>query len=429
MKITIIGTGFVGVVSAAVYASFGHTVVGLDIDDAKVASLRQGKVPFYEPGLEELLLDQQATGNLSFTTSYKDAVSDADIVIIAVGTPSTEEGKANLAYLYAATESLAEFIKKGAIIVVKSTVPPGTLEAVDKILKKTTTVEYELASVPEFLREGTAVHDTLNPDRIVLGASKKSVFEVLEELHKPLNAPVVKVTPESAQMGKYAANAYLATRITFINQIADLCEHNGADVQEVIAAIGLDKRVGGHYWYPGFGYGGSCFPKDVKELAYYSRTVGEGHNLFNKVNELNSGRIDRLLMGFGKKIGEWEDKKVAVLGLSFKPNTDDMRDAPSTKVVPWLAEHTTTISGYDPKATDAAKIVLKDTPIVLESSIEAAVQDADVIISLIEWDEIVAHDYGSTKAKKKQFFIDARNQFDPKIIEKWGYTYLGVGRN
>ncbi|NCN51362.1 MAG: UDP-glucose/GDP-mannose dehydrogenase family protein, partial [Candidatus Pacebacteria bacterium] len=222
-----------------------------------------------------------------------------------------------------------------------------------------------------------------NPDRIVLGASKKSVFEVLEELHKPLNAPVVKVTPESAQMGKYAANAYLATRITFINQIADLCEYNGADVQEVIAAIGLDKRVGGHYWYPGFGYGGSCFPKDVKELAYYSRTVGEGHNLFNKVNELNSGRIDRLLMGFGKKIGEWEDKKVAVLGLSFKPNTDDMRDAPSTKVVPWLAEHTTTISGYDPKATDAAKIVLKDTPIVLESSIEAAVQDADVIISLI----------------------------------------------
>lgn len=429
MKITILGTGFVGVVSAAVYASFGHTVVGLDIDERKVAALKKGKVPFYEPGLEELLVEQQSEGNLTFTTSYKEAVTKSDIVIIAVGTPSTEEGKANLDYLYQATHSLAEFIKKGAIIVVKSTVPPGTLDAVDTILKENTKVAYELASVPEFLREGTAVYDTLNPDRIVLGATSKKVFDVLEELHKPLKAPVIKISPESAQMGKYAANAYLATRITFINQIADLCEHNGADVQEVISAIGLDKRVGGHYWYPGFGYGGSCFPKDVKELAYYSRTVGEGQNLFNKVNELNSGRIEHLLTEYGKKIGGWEGKTIAILGLSFKPNTDDMRDAPSTKVIPWLAEHTDRISGFDPKANTAAEQWFKDTPLKIVDSIQTAVKNADVILSLIEWDEIVAFDFSTTKEDKKQYFIDARNQFEPKLIEKWGYVYLGIGRN
>ena len=374
MKITVIGTGFVGVVSAAVYASFGHTVVGLDIDEKKVASLIKGKVPFYEPGLEELLLEQQATGNLSFTTSYATAVANADIVIIAVGTPSTPEGKANLSYLYAATKSLSKYLKEGAIVVVKSTVPPGTLSGVDEILAKTATVGYELASVPEFLKEGTAVYDTLNPDRVVIGATKKHVFEILSELHRPLNTTVIKVSPESAQMAKYAANAYLATRITFINQIADLCEHNGSDVQEVITAIGPDKRVGGHYWYPGFGYGGSCFPKDVKELAYYSRTVGEGHNLFNKINELNSERIDRLLLNYAEKIGGWKGKHVAVLGLSFKPNTDDMREAPSTKVIPWLAENKATIVGFDPKAGDAAKTVVADSGLKVVTSIKEAVK-------------------------------------------------------
>ncbi|MCA9368685.1 MAG: UDP-glucose/GDP-mannose dehydrogenase family protein [Pseudomonadales bacterium] len=428
MKITIIGTGFVGVVSAAVYASFGHTVVGLDIDEKKVQALRNGKVPFYEPGLEELLLEQQKDGNLSFTTDYGEAVGGSDIVIIAVGTPSTDEGKANLSYLYAATESLASHLKEGVIVVVKSTVPPGTLDAVDDILKTHATARYDLASVPEFLREGSAVSDTLNPDRVVLGATNEKVFEVLEDLHSPLKAPIVKVTPESAQMGKYAANAYLATRITFINQIADLCEHNGADVQEVISVIGLDKRVGGHYWYPGFGYGGSCFPKDVKELAYYSRLVGEDQNLFNKVNELNNQRINRLLTAYGKKIGGWEGKQVAVLGLSFKPNTDDMREAPSTKVVPWVVEKGAEVHGFDPKALKSAEYFLQDTQIELHETIEAAVAGADVVIALIEWSEIVAFDYASTKEDKKQYFIDARNQFNPEKISKAGYEYLGVGR-
>ncbi len=428
MHITVIGTGFVGVVSAAVYASFGHTVVGLDVDEKKVASLKKGIVPFYEPGLTELLLEQQENKNLRFTTDYETAIKDARIIVIAVGTPSTEEGKANLAYLYAATESLAPFMQSEAIVVVKSTVPPGTLEKVAQLLNEHTKKKYYLASVPEFLREGTAVHDTLHPDRIVIGAVEDSVFETLSDLHRPLGAPVVRVSPESAQMGKYAANAYLATRITFINQIADLCEHNGADVQQVIAAIGLDSRVGKHYWYPGFGYGGSCFPKDVKELAYYSRQVGEGGNLFNKINELNADRIERLLTSYGAKIGGWKDKKVAVLGLSFKPNTDDMRDAPSIKVVPFLEEQGAKVLGYDPKALETAKVFLKDSAITLHEKIVDAVEDADVIIALIEWDTILGFDFASVKAGKQQWFIDARNQFDPAQVEEWGFTYMGVGR-
>ncbi len=428
MQITVIGTGFVGVVSAAVYASFGHTVVGLDVDDKKVESLKKGIVPFYEPGLTELLLEQQQAGQLRFTTSYESAISKAEIIIIAVGTPSTEEGKANLSYLFSAVTSLAEHVAAGAIVVVKSTVPPGTLGKVKKLLDEHTNQPYFLASVPEFLREGTAVHDTLHPDRIVVGATEESVFERLEELHKPLGVPVVRVSPESAQMGKYAANAYLATRITFINQIADLCEYNGADVQEVIAAIGLDSRVGKHYWYPGFGYGGSCFPKDVKELAYYSRSVGEGDNMFTKINEINASRIEKLLQAYSAKMGGWIDKKVAVLGLSFKPNTDDMRDAPSIRVVPYLEEQGALVTGFDPKALEAAKYFLKDSTISLNDSIKEAVQDADVIMALIEWDSILAFDFSVTKEKKQQWFIDARNQFEPEKIEEWGYTYMGVGR-
>ncbi|MFZ1721211.1 MAG: nucleotide sugar dehydrogenase, partial [Microgenomates group bacterium] len=237
MNITIIGTGFVGVVSAAVYASFGNSVIGLDVDENKIESLRHSKVPFFEPDLEDLLTHQQTEGNLHFTTDYKEAISDADVVIIAVGTPSDKDGNANLSYVYASVESAAEFLKPGAILVVKSTVPPGTLNAVREKALEHTSAKFSLASLPEFLREGSAVHDTLHPDRVVIGAESEEAFERLEKLHQPLDAPVIKMSPESAQMTKYAANAYLATRITFINQIADLCETNGADVNEVISGI------------------------------------------------------------------------------------------------------------------------------------------------------------------------------------------------
>lgn len=430
MNITMIGTGFVGVVTAAVYASFGHNVIGLDIDEKKVESLRQGKVPFYEPNLETLLVEQQQAGNLSFTTDYAAAIKDADVIFIAVGTPSAADGQADLTFVFKATEALAPHLKDQAIIVVKSTVPPGTLEKVTEVIRPHTQHHFYTASVPEFLREGSAVHDTLNPDRVVLGARDEFVFDKLEELHKPLNAPIVRISPESAQMAKYAANAYLALRITFANQIADLCEKNGADVEQVIDAIGPDQRIGEHYWYPGFGYGGSCFPKDVKELAAYSRSVGEGNNLFNKVNELNEIRIERLMKQYETAVKSWAGKKVAVLGLSFKPNTDDLREAPSLKVVPFLLNAGATVQAFDPKATYTPDAATPNASQYTQfKTIEEATQNVDVVMALIEWSEIISFDYGASRqANQPQWFIDARNQFTPDQVASWGYTYLGVGR-
>lgn len=429
MQITIIGTGFVGVVSAAVYASLGHQVIGLDIDPKKVKSLQNSKVPFFEPNLENLLIEQQAKERLTFTTDYQQAIEHAEIVIIAVGTPSAPDGQADLTYVLASAKSLAPHLQQNAIVIVKSTVPPGTLDKVKQVMDPLTQVDYHLASLPEFLREGKAVHDTLNPDRVVIGAEDEQVFDKLEQLHRPLNAPIIRVSPESAQMAKYTANAYLATRITFINQIADLCSKNGANIMEVIQAIGFDQRIGDHYWYPGFGYGGSCFPKDVKELAAYSRAIGEGGNLLNKVSDLNQERIPKLMNDYADAIGGWENKTVAILGLSFKPQTDDMREAPSIRVSQYLAKFDSKIKGFDPKALEIAPHFLpKSKNISLHDTIEQACQKADVIIALIEWPEIVTFDFSKVKTTDKQWFIDARNQFDPEQIKDWGFNYLAVGQ-
>lgn len=425
MNVTVIGTGFVGVVSAAIYASFNNQVIGLDIDEKKIASLKNGKVPFYEPDLQNLLLEQQNKGNLNFTTSYESAIQDADIIIIAVGTPSAADETADLRYVFASAKALAPYIKENAIVVIKSTVPPGTLEQTIAIIKESTKTKFYSASLPEFLREGSAVYDTLNPDRIVIGAEEEFVFEKLEELHKALKAPIVRCRVASAQMAKYTANSYLATRITFINEIANLCEKNGADINEVIQAIGYDKRIGQHYWYPGLGYGGSCFPKDVKELAAYSRSVGEDGNLLNRVNEINKDRIFRLLDKYSLEIGGFIDKKVALLGLAFKPNTDDMREAPSTKIIPYLSSKGAKIKSFDPMAKYVA---IEGDSHQQMSSIEEACEDADVILFAIEWPEIVDFDFAKVKNNKTQFFIDTRNQFSPEKIRSYGYHYFGVGR-
>ncbi len=429
MQITVIGTGFVGVVSAAVYASFGNTVYGIDIDAQKIESLRASTVPFYEPGLQELLLEQQKSGNLSFTTKYEEAVPASEVIIIAVGTPSAADGGADLKFVLSAAQSAAEHLQENAIVVIKSTVPPGTLQIVAAELAKHTQKKFFIASLPEFLREGTAVHDTLHPDRIVIGTDAPEVAEKLSELHKQLAAPIVITKPQSAQMAKYAANAYLALRITFINQIADLCEKNGADVEEVVSAIGYDKRIGSHYWYPGLGYGGSCFPKDVKELAHYSKQVGENDNLFIKVNELNTDRIPRLMDSFGKEVGGWEGKQVAVLGLSFKPNTDDMREAPSLSVVPALLAAGAVVRATDPKAIDVARAQLPPSDrLTFLQTVSEACMGADVILLLIEWPEYVTHEYGKYRSNTTQWFIDTRNQLDPKVVTEWGYTHRGIGR-
>ena len=432
MNVTFIGTGFVGVVSAAVYASFGNNVIGLDVDEKKIASLEKSIVPFYEPRLENLLKQQQLNGNLTFTTDYATAIKNADVIMIAVGTPSAPDGQADLKYIFASSESLAAHIKEDAIVVVKSTVPPGTLEKVEEIIKTKTKVNFFTASVPEFLKEGSAVDDTLHPDRVVIGATSPEVFSVLEKGHEPVNAPIVKVKPASAQMAKYTANAYLATRITFINQIADLCEKNGADVDDIVRAIGWDKRIGKHYWYPGLGYGGSCFPKDVKELAAYSRAINENDNLFNKINEINENRIPKLLQKIENKVDGFEGKNIAVLGLSFKPNTDDMREAPATRIIPVLLSKEAKVKSFDPMASWKSFFRLENLEENHEQTktVEEAVAQADIILSLIEWPEITSFDFSKTRvSNKSQWFIDVRNQFSKKNLEEQGYKYLGIGRS
>jgi len=430
MKITVIGTGFVGVVSAAVFASLKNTVTGLDIDEAKVASLTQGKVPFFEPGLEELLISQQAEGRLTFTTNYIEAISEAELIIIAVGTPSDAHGHADLRFLYSAVDNLLPFLKDGAIVAIKSTVPPGTVSEIERHIKTKTTKPFSIAALPEFLREGTAVADTLKPDRVVVGADDPDAWEALKALHQPFGVPIIKVRPESAHMAKYSANAYLANRITFINQIADLCEKNEADIEEVIQAIGMDKRIGSHYWYPGFGYGGSCFPKDVRELAVYAQSKGEENNLFSKLHELNEERIPKLLDNYQKTVGSWKNKTVAVLGLSFKPHTNDMREAPSVKTIPYLLAAGAQVRAFDPQANDTAPFFIHDHPhLSYFPSLEAATQGVEIIMVLIEWPEIIEFDFSRVRNQtEEQWFIDARNQFAPTKVEAWGYNYLGIGR-
>lgn len=432
MKVAVIGTGFVGVVTAAVLSSFENEVVGVDIDPAKVESLNQGKVPFHEPGLAELLLEQTQTGRLHFTTEYSQAIPGAKVIMVAVGTPSAPDGNADLTYVYQACESLAHYIDPGTIVAIKSTVPPGVFTEIERRIRAQTDTPFVLASLPEFLREGSAVEDTLHPDRVVIGCSDVAARETLKELHAPLGGEVVEVRPESAQMGKYAANAYLALRITFANQVADICEENGADIEEVLSVMGKDKRIGSHYWYPGLGYGGSCFPKDVREIAAYSRTVGLSGNLFNKMDELNENRIFEKLQEFGEAVGGWRGKKVAVLGLSFKKFTDDMREAPSTKIIPQLLYEEAQVTAFDPMATPVAqKFFGEQKNLEYFDSIEATIAEADIIMALVEWPEIVEFPYWEQPAENERgqrTFIDARNQVDDERMKAAGWKYIGIGK-
>lgn len=429
MKITCIGTGFVGVVTTAVLAKLGNEVVGLDIDEAKIAKLKEGIVPFFEPGLSELLIETQKSGNLTFTTDYGLAVPDSDVVMIMVGTPSAPDGSADLRFVESVANSIAPHLKENAIVVIKSTVPPGTNSHIKDLIGSKTTKTFHIASVPEFLKEGTAVEDTLHPDRAVIGVEDDFSKEVLTKLHEPLTKNILVMNPESAQMTKYAANNYLATRITFINQIADLCEYNGADIEEVIKGIGADRRIGPGYWYPGLGYGGSCFPKDVKEIAAYAKKVGEDSSLFITINELNEARVSRKLEQFKKEIGTFSDKTVGVLGLSFKKNTNDTRVAPSLAVIPWLLSQGATVRATDPQAIAEAKALLPEEVVYTKDAYEAAT-GSDIIILLVEWDDYTHLDLSRLVKlmKANPVFIDTRNQYEPEAVINAGFKYLGVGR-
>lgn len=429
MKIACIGTGFVGVVTAGVFARLGHEVVGLDVDETKVKSLSKGTVPFFEPGLEELLKETLESGNLTFTTDYQEAITGAQVVMIMVGTPSAPDGQADLKYVINSASALAPHLSSGAIIVLKSTVPPGTNDQVRSIIQPLTKVEFDLASIPEFLKEGSAVEDTLHPDRVIIGATNPTTIAVLTSLHRSLTENIIVMNPASAQMAKYAANVYLAMRITFANQIADLCELNGADIEEVLRGIGADRRIGTHYWYPGLGYGGSCFPKDVKEIAAYARSVGELESIFIAVDDRNEKRIPRLMEKFAHQIDGFAGKKVAVLGLSFKPNTNDMREAPSLKVIPWLLSHGASVVATDPQAIDVAKPLLP-TEVEYQKDFLHALEGADILMLLVEWEEYKNLDLPLLKKKMNQdcVIIDTRNQFAPAAVKEAGIKYISIGR-
>lgn len=430
MTIAVIGVGFVGLVTGAVFSNFGNTVWAINRDKEKSDALKKGKLPFFEPGLEELVLENVKAGRLHFTTRYDEAIPQADIVMIAVGTPSAVDGTADLTAVFDASTSLATYLKEEAIVIVKSTVPPGTNERVEKIIAKHTRKKFHVASVPEFLREGTAVEDTLHPDRILIGATEQSVIKRLLELHRPLAGEVVVMKPESSQLTKYAGNAYLATRIVFINQIADLAEKTGADVQEIIRGIGLDRRIGLHYWWPGLQYGGSCFPKDVKELAAYARRVGEGDGLFEKIDSLNELRLPKMLKKFETAVSGWEGKTVAVLGLSFKPNTDDIRESPALKIIPILAACGGTIKVYDPQATDSAKRILGESIDLYATDPYQATTKSHVLLILVEWDEFKSLDLARIKKlmNPNPVFIDTRNLYNSERVREFGFKYIGIGR-
>ena len=433
MKIAMIGSGYVGLVSGACFADFGHQVVCVDKDDSKIASLNQNIMPIYEPGLANLVKRNVDGERLSFSTNLKASVKDCDAIFIAVGTPSRRgDGHADLSYVYAASEEIADAITKPTVVITKSTVPVGTGDEVELILsKKLPRDQFAVVSNPEFLREGAAIGDFKRPDRIVIGTEDDWAKDVMSEIYRPLflnESPILFTGRRTAELTKYAANAFLATKITFINEMADLCEKVGADVQEVSRGIGLDNRIGSKFLHAGPGYGGSCFPKDTLALLKTAQDNDSPVRIVEAVVQVN----DQRKRAMGRKVinalgGEARGKKVALLGLTFKPNTDDMRDAPSIAIAQTLMDAGAIVSAYDPEGMEIAAEIMPDV-IMTESSYEAA-DGADAVVIVTEWDAFRALDLGklaNTMAGKA--LVDLRNIYHPADVEKLGLVYTGVGR-
>ncbi len=433
MKICIIGAGYVGLVSAACFSEFGWHVTCVDKDEARLAQMKEGVSPIYEPGLDDLMVRNMEAGRLSFTSDLGPAVAEADIVFLAVGTPMRRgDGHADLSYVYTAVEELAPHLSGFTVITTKSTVPVGTSREIERRLRQVRPDgDYAVASNPEFLREGSAIQDFTHPDRVLVGLDDPRAREVMERLYKPLslrNAPVMFVSRESAELAKYAANAFLALKISFINEIADLCEEVGANVQEVASAIGKDRRIGDKFLHPGPGYGGSCFPKDVSAIVRTAREHKSPVSLIEQVQTVNDERklamAGRIAAAMG---GSVRDKTIAVLGVTFKPNTDDMRDAPSLVIVPLLQEKGATIRAYDPQGKKHGEPLLPGV-IWCKGTLEA-LEGVDGLVVLTEWNEFRALDLKKAKAKMTgDVIVDLRNIFDPAVAKAAGFTYRGVGR-
>ncbi|HEX8573367.1 MAG TPA: UDP-glucose/GDP-mannose dehydrogenase family protein [Allosphingosinicella sp.] len=433
MRIAMIGTGYVGLVSGACFSDFGHDVTCVDKDAGKIDSLRQGKMPIFEPGLDELVERNVRGGRLAFTTDLEQGVDGAEAVFIAVGTPSRRgDGHADLSYVFGAAEEIARALRGPAVVVTKSTVPVGTGDEVERIIRETAPqARARVVSNPEFLREGAAIEDFKRPDRIVVGTEDEEAAEVMREIYRPLylnKAPLLVTGRRTAELIKYAANAFLATKITFINEVADLCEIVGADVQDVARGIGLDNRIGAKFLHAGPGYGGSCFPKDTLALLKTAEDHQAPLRIVESVVKVNEARKRAM----GRKViqalgGEARGRTVALLGLTFKPNTDDMRDAPSLSIVQALQDSGARVRGYDPEGIEQARPLMPGVEFF--DSPYLAARDADAVVLVTEWDVLRALDLKRLAAPMAQrVFIDLRNVYPPEDVEQAGLRWFGIGR-
>jgi UDPglucose 6-dehydrogenase len=433
MRIVMIGTGYVGLVSGACFSDFGHHVTCVDKDQSKVDALRGGKIPIFEPGLDELVERNAAAGRLTFTLDLAEALPDADAVFIAVGTPSRRgDGHADLSYVYAAAKEMAPLLRPGAVVVTKSTVPVGTGDEVERIVREAAPeLEFSVASNPEFLREGAAIEDFKRPDRVVVGVTDEHAEQVLREVYRPLlrnESPLLVMTRRAAELTKYAANAFLATKISFINEVADLCEKVGADVQDVARGIGLDSRIGARFLQPGPGYGGSCFPKDTLALLKTGQDYEAPLRIVEAVVAVNERRKRQM----GRKViqalgGDAHGKTVALLGLTFKANTDDMRDSPSLAIVQALQDGGASVRAYDPEGMEQAKGLLDNVTYCADPY--EAMQGAAAAVIVTEWDAFRALDFDRAGGLLvDNLLVDLRNLYNREDVERHRFRYVAVGR-
>jgi UDPglucose 6-dehydrogenase len=432
MKVVVIGTGYVGLVTGTCLAETGNHVVCVDIDKAKIDALQKGHIPIYEPGLEEILARNIAKGRLQFTTDLIAVMDDAEILMIAVGTPPGEDGSADLSYVLAVAETIGKNLNGYKIIVDKSTVPVGTGDLVRAKIASLTKHEFDVVSNPEFLKEGDAVSDFMKPDRIVLGVSSAKAGDIMRKLYAPFQRTghrIIIMDIRSAEMTKYAANALLATKITFMNEIANLCEAVGADVASVRFGVGTDKRIGPHFLFPGVGYGGSCFPKDVAALIQIASKNGHPMKVLESVDEVNHKQRLKIAEKVVKHFGEnLKGKTFAVWGLSFKPQTDDMREAPAIYTINYLLERGAKIRAYDPQAMNEARKIFADTIDYCDDNY-ALLKGAEALLIMTEWQEFREPDFDVIKGSlKTPLIFDGRNLFEPSDMRKLGFTYFSIGR-
>ena len=430
MKIAMVGTGYVGLVSGVCFAEIGHDVTCIDVDANKVAKMSRGLSPIYEPGLEDLMKTNLQAGRLSFTVNHREGFSGADVIYIAVGTPSNADGTADLSYVEQAAKDIAQYVENDVVVVIKSTVPVGTNDRVRDLIRThlQRDVRVSMASNPEFLREGSAVKDTFQGDRIVIGVDHAHSEQILRELHKPLGIPVYATDIRSAEMIKYASNAFLATKLSFINEIANICEKVGANVEDVALGMGKDKRIGGLFLNAGIGYGGSCFPKDTKALVQIAGNVEHDFELLKSVINVNNKQQRALIDKAKSRLGTLQGKKVAVLGLAFKPNTDDMREAASIVITNELIAEGAHVVAFDPIAMEKARAVLH-ADVLYADSPEDALREADCAMIVTEWDEVKSLDLREVKEwMNAPILLDGRNCFALDAVRAAGIDYFSIGR-